>query len=90
MIRRETDVITRDMKSRTLVLLSMKILLPKELVPACAVDIVLTTVEQTLLVTARYYLYLRSDCRADGSPGSVRSLGIIKGWRYCLLIDEGA
>jgi len=46
MIRRETDVITRDMKSRTLVLLSMKILLPKELEPACAVDIVLTTVEQ--------------------------------------------
>jgi hypothetical protein len=28
----------------------MKILLPKELEPACAVDIVLTTVEQTLLV----------------------------------------
>ena len=89
MKRRETDVITRDMRSRTLVLLSMKILLPKELEPACAVDIVLTTVEQALLVPARYP-YLRSDWRADQCPGSVRSLGIIKGWRYCLLIDEGA
>jgi hypothetical protein len=89
MKRRETDVITKDIRSRTLVLLSMKILLPKELEPACAVDIVLTTVEQALLVPARYP-YLRSDCRADQCPGSVRSLGIIKGWRYCLLIDEGA
>lgn len=43
-----TDVIARDMRRKTLVLFSMKIVLPKELELACAVDIMPTTVEQTL------------------------------------------